>query len=179
MDPATEEATALGVLSYNVFGTNDAIGKLGGQPFDNRFRFYRGSDDDFRLNLLVQRFTADGGALNEVEANYQTSGRLVRPLVTLHTTGDPIIPYWHEPLYQLKTWFAGSARLHANVPSFRYGHCSFGAGDVILGFALLVVKVRGHELVGAEQVLTDPAAREEFRERARALGAVSTPSCKR
>lgn len=40
----------LGLLRYNVFATNDAIDKLGGAPFDNRWRWYSGSSNDRLLN---------------------------------------------------------------------------------------------------------------------------------
>ena len=39
---------------YNVFATNDGIEKLGGQPFDNGWRWYTGSSDDLRLNIGVK-----------------------------------------------------------------------------------------------------------------------------
>jgi len=170
LDPATREQTVVALLWYNVFGTNDAIAKLGGQPFDNRHRLYLGSTNDFLLNLRVRRFTADAVARNEVEANYQTSGTLVSPVVTLHTTGDPVIPYWHEPLYALKTWTASSASSHLNVPVPRYGHCAFRPAEALLGFAALVLKVRGQELVGADKVLAAAAERAERRRSAPPTG---------
>lgn len=172
LDPATREQTVVGLLWYNVFATNDAVRKLGGQPFDNRHRLYLGSSNDFLLNLRVRRFTADALARNEIEASYQTSGLLVSPVVTMHTTGDPIQPYWHEPLYARKTWTTGSASRHLNIPVFRYGHCAFEPAEALLGFAALVLKVRGRELAGADQVLAAAAARRERRERAPRAGTV-------
>ncbi|HXB54066.1 MAG TPA: prolyl oligopeptidase family serine peptidase [Vicinamibacteria bacterium] len=168
--PATREATILGLLWYNVFATNDGVTKLGGQPFDNTQRFYSGSDNDFLLNLLVQRFAAQPVALDEVGANYQTSGRLISPLVTIHTTGDPIIPFGHEALYWLKTLFSGSLFLHDEIPVLRYGHCAFQPSEALVAFALLVLKVRGLELVGAEHALPDPTSRQEFLDLARKNG---------
>ena len=82
-----------------MFATSDAKAKLGGNPYDNSRRLYLGSGNDFWLNLLVDRYHADPAALAAIEADYQTSGKLAAPLVTLHTTADPIVPYWHEPLY--------------------------------------------------------------------------------
>jgi pimeloyl-ACP methyl ester carboxylesterase len=163
LDPGTRERTAIALLWYNVFGTNDAARKLGGQPFDNRLRLYRGSSNDFALNLRVRRFTADAAARNEIEANYQTEGTLLSPVVTMHTTGDPIIPYWHEPLYALKTWMGRSASNHLNLPVARHGHCTFKPAEALLGFAALVLKVRGQELAGADKVLADAAERQGAR----------------
>lgn len=156
-DLATVGETVLGILWYDIFSTNNAIAVLGGQPFDNSWRWYSGSDNDWRLNWRVQRVGAAGAALREIDRKYQTTGRLSRPLVTLHTTGDPIVPYWHEPLYWWKALFGGSALLHTNLPVPRYGHCSFTVNEVLTGFALLVLKVTGRELLFGENL--EPAFR--------------------
>src|SRR5262245_58076365 len=66
-------ATAINVLSYNVFATNDAIQKLGGNPYGNSTRIYTGSLDDARLNTRVQRFRASATALSNL-AHYETTG---------------------------------------------------------------------------------------------------------
>ncbi len=65
--------------------------------------------------------------------HYETSGLLRRPLVTLHTTGDPVIPYWHEPRYDAKTSLTGSRAELTQFPAFRYNHCNFttGGGAVV------------------------------------------------
>ena len=168
-DPQTKVETALGILWYNVFATNDATAKLGGNPYDNSRRLYLGSGNDFRLNLLVDRYYADRTALAAIESGYQTSGKLAAPLVTLHTTADPIVPYWHEPLYSLKA-LANSGLLHTNVPVFRYGHCTFRAEEALVALGLLVLKVEGRELLNAERVLATESSRRRFRSLAKANG---------
>ncbi len=140
---ANIEETFVSVLWYAVFATNDASQQLGGQPFDNRQRWYRGSSVDLLLNLFVERADADSQALLAIEAGYQSSGLLARPLVTMHTTGDQIIPYWHEPLYTAKVMAMGSDALHDNIPVLRYGHCNFTASDVVVGFLLLLQRAGG------------------------------------
>ena len=129
--------TVTGLLWYNVHSTNDGIAKLGGQPFDNGSRIYFGSDNDLLLNVGVKRFHADPAALAEIEANYQTSGSLDVPLVTLHTSGDPIVPQWHEPIYTFKTLFAGDLFMHIDIPINRYGHCNFEVVETLLAFLVL------------------------------------------
>ena len=141
-DPTSIVETIIGVLWYNVFATNDSKVKLGGNPFDNTRRIYLGSDHDWWLNRRVQRCKADPAALAEIEENYQTSGQLVSPLITLHTTLDPIVPYWHERLYRWKTVCAGSWLEHINIPVFRYGHCNFETDEVLTAFLLLVLKTK-------------------------------------
>ncbi|RME41914.1 MAG: hypothetical protein D6791_19060 [Chloroflexi bacterium] len=163
-DPASKEATILGLMWYNVFATNDGITKLGGQPFDNSRRLYFGSDNDWQLNREIERFSADPDALDEIAAYYQTSGDLQVPLVTLHNIGDPVVPYWHVPLYRWKAFRNGSSRLHTNIPAFRYGHCNFSLVEGVAAFAVLYLKVAGQRLSGVEAVLPDAGSQARFNE---------------
>lgn len=136
--PATVINTALDLLRYNVFGTGDARLKLGGNPFGNRTRWYFGSRNDLRLNAQVARFTASPAALQALRA-YQTSGELSIPMVTLHTTGDDIVPVTQELLYLIK--FDPSARgRFVPLPVFRYGHCTFTGSEVINAFGLMLAQ---------------------------------------
>ncbi len=134
---STIETSIYDALMYNVLATNDGIAKLGGQPFDNQGRVYSGSNDDMHLNLTVRRFSADQAALDEIEAHYQTTGLLTVPLVTLHTTLDQQVPYWHEPLYRVKVILNDSLALHRHGEIDRYGHCYFEAGEVLGAFLQL------------------------------------------
>lgn len=137
-DPSNTLETFTSVLWYAVFATNDATAELGGQPFDNRRRLYTGSSNDALLNLVIQRADADPVALETIKSGYQTTGSLLRPLVTLHTLGDQIIPYWHEPIYAFKVNAAGSSALHDNIPVISYGHCNFNAVQVLVAFSLML-----------------------------------------
>jgi len=137
-DPSTRENTALGLLWYNVFATNDGSSRLGGQPFDNLTRAYQGSGQDVAVNAGVERFAADPVARAEIAEAYETAGRLARPLVTLHTTGDEIVPYWHAPRYQEKVTGEGGAALHDHVAVERYGHCNFEPLEILDAFNRLV-----------------------------------------
>jgi pimeloyl-ACP methyl ester carboxylesterase len=159
-DASTVAQTVVGILWYNVFGTNDAKTQFGGQPYDNSRRLYLGSDNDLFLNLLARRVGAEPAALTALEA-YETTGRLARPLVTLHTTGDPIIPIGHELLYALKALFTGSTALQPNLPIVRYGHCQFTAPEVLFGFFVLLVETQGQS-VPVHSVLPDAVSRQRF-----------------
>ncbi|MEP7304897.1 MAG: hypothetical protein ABJA98_05215 [Acidobacteriota bacterium] len=137
-NPATVVKTALDALWYNAFATNDAARKLGGNPFGNRLTWYFGSRNDLRLNERVQRFGAAAAAVSALRA-YQTSGDLSIPLVTLHTTGDDVIPSWQELLYSLK--FEASFRgRFIPLPVQRYGHCNFTTNEVLGAFLLTVTQ---------------------------------------
>jgi hypothetical protein len=168
-DANTTAQAMIELLWYSAFSTNDAVAKLGGQPYDNRTRIYSGSSNDLLLNLKVARFSADANALAEIAAHYQTTGKLSRPAVTLHTTGDPIVPYVHEPLYTLKTLLSGTLLQHVNVPSTQYGHCNFKGSDILTAFGLMVFKDTGKVLSGAETVLPEDQ-RKQFTERAKEFG---------
>jgi pimeloyl-ACP methyl ester carboxylesterase len=135
-NPATIVNTTTDLLWYNVFGTNDAIQTLGGNPFGNSLRWYIGSSNDVRLNLRVQRFTAAPAARLALRP-YETSGVLSIPVVSLHTTSDDVIPFWQELLY------FGKADLFNRggfipIPVHRYGHCNFTTTEVAGAFALSV-----------------------------------------
>lgn len=140
-DPAVPESvvqTTLGLLRYNVYGANDATAKLGGNPYDNRTRWYTGSSNDLLLNLRVKRFSAAPAAVTAMRA-YTPTGTLPVPLVTLHTTADEIVPAVHELLYLSKVHPVDRGRF-LPLPVFRYGHCSFTATEVLLGFATLLAQ---------------------------------------
>jgi pimeloyl-ACP methyl ester carboxylesterase len=142
--PGDQATIAEGIsqeLWYNVQGTNDAVNKLGGQPFDNHDRVYAGSLNDAALNAGVQRFTASPAALAELEAHYQTAGRPLVPLVTLHTTKDQTVPYWHETLYRAKVTANNWTFRHDNVAIERYGHCNFTVNEVVAALQLLQLRI--------------------------------------
>jgi len=162
-DPGSVEKTVTGLLWYNVFATNDARVKLGGQPFDNRHKLYVGSDNDLALNMGVARFQADPQAKVAIQQRYQASGDLQVPVVTMHTLLDPIVPYWHEPLYRQKVMARGAAFQHINIPIPRYGHCNFQPEEVLAAFGILVFRVEG-DILDPSAALPDPDARTRYNE---------------
>jgi len=165
-DPGTAIETTVGILSYNVFATNEGQQELGGQPFDNKLKWYTGSDNDRKLNGSngVQRFKAQLPltAMADIRSNYQTSGKLKVPLITMHTTGDPIVPYWHETLYNAKTLLGGTPLKHLNIPIVRYGHCSFKSSEAVAAFAILVYRATGQAPADVSAVLPTSKLRQDF-----------------
>jgi len=147
-DPESIAYTSLAVLWYNVFATNDAIERLGGMAFDNTDRIYRGSLNDAALNKSIPRLSADPHALETLDEKFETSGLPNGPMVTMHTALDPIVPYWHEPLYKAKFTEGGLPKgFLTNIPVMRYGHCYFTADELMKAFALMVLKVEGKEII--------------------------------
>jgi pimeloyl-ACP methyl ester carboxylesterase len=135
-DPATVGATVTGILWYNVFGTADARDRLGGLAYDNVDRVYQGSSDDDALNQGVARFSADPAARDAV-GRFETTGRFEVPVVTQHTTGDPIVPVQQQALFGEKAAAEGTSALLDQTEIDRYGHCTFTASELLAGFSQL------------------------------------------
>ncbi len=150
-------ATILGILDYNIKATDEArfefshdpdayLKPVLGNPYSDIDRWL-GTWFDFGLNGWVRagndRFQADPKALTDIGFNYQTNGKLAVPLVTLHTTGDPIVPYWQELTYAVRVWKAGRIQNLISLPVARYGHCAFTPKEAIFAFALAVFKATG------------------------------------
>lgn len=171
-DSSTVAETVVNLLWYGVFSPDDAELKLGGQPYDNHDRVYSGSLNDADLNQKVARFTESPAAVTQIGFHYQTTGKLLRPAVTLHTTGDPIIPYWNEPLYTRKTLNQHNFAERTNVPVNAYGHCNFTEGDALLAFGLMLLKDNADSLPKGVENLVPADQRHEFLVRARALGLI-------
>jgi pimeloyl-ACP methyl ester carboxylesterase len=140
-EPLTQGETVEYLLRYNAMATTDGREKLGGQPYENLAREYTGSADDEKLNDEIARFEAEAVALAALELGYQTTGSLEVPLVSLHTTGDPLVPYWHATIYQQKTEGAGNPELHEHFQTEVYGHCRFGSLDILMAFNRMVAMV--------------------------------------
>lgn len=130
------------LLWYNVHGTMDGIAKLNGQPFDNATRMYVGSLNDPALNANIARFSADAAALAEMDAFYKPAATPRVPIVTLHTTGDEIVPYAHEDLYRERIVQNRLTFRHDNIAVNGYGHCRFSTANVQVALGLLQQRVQ-------------------------------------
>lgn len=137
-DHAEAANCAQNILAYSVFGTNDLLDTAGGWPVSNDEKDYRGSSDDVALNAGVERFDADPAASEYVRRWYQPTGSLQRPLVTLHTTRDPGVPYRHELIYFNRAALRNNDDLLTVLPVDRAGHCEFTATEVLGGLAALL-----------------------------------------
>ncbi len=130
---------AQNLLAYSVFGTNDLLDTAGGWPVSNLAEEYSGSADDASLNAGIERFDADPAASAYADLHYRPSGLLQRPLVTLHTTGDPLVPYRHELIYFTRAAFRDTDDKLTVLPVDRAGHCAFEPQEVVGGLAALLL----------------------------------------
>jgi pimeloyl-ACP methyl ester carboxylesterase len=170
-DVNTIGQTTLEVLWYNVFATNDAVTRLKGNPYGNGDRVYTGSLNDSALNQGVERIAADRSAVAHLN-RYQTSGDLKIPLVTLHTSGDDVIPVWHELLYGAKTQMYNPGMFTPIIIPDRYGHCSFTGNEVLAAFGVLVWRVTGSQPPGLTEQFDPQQVQRDF---AAAAPEVSVP----
>lgn len=139
LNPGNAADAITSALWYNVFATGNAVIVLGGNPYDNTKTVYKGSFNDTRLNMFVERAAASTTALNNLKS-YDTTGQLSRPLVTLHTLADPVVPYWQEPLYATKVQAQGSSSQLAQIPAPAYGHCNVTAAEAEAALLVMLVK---------------------------------------
>lgn len=139
-NPLSMAQTAIGVLSYNIRGMNDMIETAGGNPFGNRFTWYWGSDNNWALNLGVERVRVDRPALIYSRQFYTPTGNLQRPLIAVHTTDDEIVPFRHEIIYFLKVLGKKSLNNFTLIPIQRYGHCNITADELMTSVGLLIQK---------------------------------------
>ena len=139
-DPAAAASCAQDLLGYSVLGTNDLLETAGGWPVSNRGTSYRDTEDDAALNAGVERFDADLAARAYANRYYRPSGLLRRPLVTLHTTRDPGVPYRHELKYFARAALLDRDEMLTVLPVDRAGHCAFTPQEVLGGLGALLLK---------------------------------------
>ncbi len=115
---------------------------------------------DAPLNAAVPRFAADP-ALRDPRVHPDlapTSGRLQRPLLTLHGTGDLFVPISMEQEYLARVKAAGRQDLLVQRAVRSAGHCSFSPQEIDRGWDDLVGWVQnGRRPAGEDLSHIDPA----------------------
>lgn len=129
------------VLGYHVRGTNDLLARTGGQvPFGNIGLRYTGLGLLLTpaVNAGVQRVRADAGGILYLDDFYRPRGALTIPLLTLHTTMDPDVPFVHEAALAKIVAAAKRSQWLAQQSVQRYGHCNVSPAEVARTFSRLV-----------------------------------------
>jgi pimeloyl-ACP methyl ester carboxylesterase len=123
---------------------------------------------DEQVNAGIRRLTADPAARDATAHPdaVPTTGRINRPLLTLHTTGDLFVPVTQEVSYLSKVKAAGQERLLVQRLIRAPGHCRFSEAEYTTAWNDLVSWVRegkrpaGDDLTGsladAGKAFTDP-----------------------
>jgi hypothetical protein len=87
-----------------------------------------------QLNAGVARFEAHHAALNFYTHNYTPTGSIGIPVLTMHTTRDPGIPFAHEIIFADLVALAGQSDLLVQRPVNRWGHCGFTTAEILQAF---------------------------------------------
>jgi pimeloyl-ACP methyl ester carboxylesterase len=127
-------------LGYNIRGTNDLLARTGGQsPFGNVNTWYTGLGlYDVTVNAGVGRFAAKDAAIRYLNDYYRPRGTLSLPLLTLHTTMDPDVPFAHEAALAKIVAAARASKWLAQQSVQRYGHCNVTPAEVLITLGRLV-----------------------------------------
>jgi pimeloyl-ACP methyl ester carboxylesterase len=131
-------AAAMNVLGFTITQGNDLIDVTNGHmPYDNSATMYSGSQDDTALNAGVARYVSDPSAANYMEHYYTPTGDLQIPMLTLHSTRDPVAPIFHEALYAQAVQIAGRSQYLLQRTVNAFGHCGFPAAEAAAFSALV------------------------------------------
>lgn len=99
------------------------------------------------------RIAADPDAAQRMGHTSSFTGKLKRPQLNIHTTGDPLIPVQAESAYHRAATAAGSAPLLRQAYVENAGHCSFSPGEQVAALHTLEDRVTSGRWQG-----TDPGA---------------------
>lgn len=139
-----EWATSLiNALAYQAIGVNDLLARTHGHIlFDNTRTTYNSPffPDDFNrsLNESIRRYTATDDALAWLNENYEPTGDLRIPMITLHKTRDRLVPYRHEAEFLGKVSAAGKTANLLQRSQDSFGHCDLGVPEILGNFQDLV-----------------------------------------
>ncbi|MEU8821935.1 hypothetical protein [Actinoplanes sp. NPDC048796] len=95
-------------------------------------------DDDLRALARAPRISADPRAVAYMARNLSFTGRLRDPLLTIHTTGDPLVPVQVQSAYREAV---RSPELLRQAFVHRAGHCTFTDGEMLAALKTLERRV--------------------------------------
>lgn len=107
------------------------------------------------LDANVRRVSPDTSLYEAYEETRPLSGKIKRPLLTLHTTGDLVVPVVSAQALQRAVNAAGKSDLLVQRLVRSAGHCTFSGPEQARAFTDLVKWVRVGERPEGEDVLGD------------------------
>jgi hypothetical protein len=87
--------------------------------------------DDLAALAAAPRIAADPDAVRYVIRHLTFTGRPGTPLLTIHTTGDALVPVQVQRAYAGAVRAAGRGHLLRQAFTHRAGHCTFTTGEVL------------------------------------------------
>jgi hypothetical protein len=131
------------IVAFNTFEVKEMQQRARGSPFDNAALIYVGSGDDAALNDGVHRYRGDAKAREYLARWYTPTGKLLRPLLELHDSGDPLVPASDAFEYAMRAQRAGHGDNFVQQYINREGHCVFTPAEIARAFDELVEWTHG------------------------------------
>ena len=135
-------STLADVVAFNVYEIREMQERMHGNPFGNADYVYTGSGDDFALNANVKRYRADAAAAERMARFYTPTGKLTRPFLALHDSGDPLVPASSAFEYALTVQRAGRGDSFVQRFVNKKGHCVFTPDEIDRAFGELLGWIR-------------------------------------
>jgi pimeloyl-ACP methyl ester carboxylesterase len=133
-----DAATLPDVIVFDTYEILEMQKRTGGNPFGNADFIYTGSGDDFALNDGVKRYRPDDAAVRRMAMFYTPSGKLAKPLLALHDTGDPLVDASSAFDYAIVAQRAGNGDRFVQQFVNRKGHCAFQPNEIDRAFGELL-----------------------------------------
>jgi pimeloyl-ACP methyl ester carboxylesterase len=133
--------TAYDLADGVVFGTytlRDLELKTGASIVNNSNFIYVGGPDDNALNDGVKRYTGSEAALGYLKTWYTPTGLLIRPMLAVHTTYDPIISPASVSVYADMAERSGSSRNFVQQYVKADGHCHISGPETMSALKELI-----------------------------------------
>ena len=173
------QVTAIGGFDYDAaslayplvttaLGASDMAATAGGWIYDNRQKHYSASgmtaQEETMLNAQIQRVRAAPKATAYLTRWHEATGRINRPLITMHNRIDSLVPYAQEVAFEAKVRANGRDRFLVAyaVPPTRaplpiggiegYTHCGFSATQALAGWNALRQWVETKRKPGPEAI---------------------------
>jgi hypothetical protein len=142
-------------LTFAVYMIKELMERAGGNPFDNRNVIYNGTGDDNALNAAIPRYTGSPRAIAYLRSYYTPTGRILNPMLAVHTSYDPLVPVSIPNMYSSTVETAGTERLFVQKYVKHDGHCNIQPDEISRAFAeLREWKNKGERPQGGEVLKT-------------------------
>jgi len=126
------------VVAFYALIQKELMQRAGGNAFDNRNTLYQGLHDDGLVNRGVNRYAADPKAVEYIKKFYTPKAEPRNPILSLHTTYDPLVPAWSANAYGEMLRLNGGDTNYVQRFVSRNGHCTFTPEEVLNAFKDLV-----------------------------------------
>lgn len=122
------------VIAFITYDIREMQQRAHGNPFSNADLIYTGPENNYALNDGVHRYRADPRASAYLSRWYTATGVLLKPLLALHTSADPLVVASTAFNYALLAQRSGHADNFVQQYVNAEGHCAFTPGQIGAAF---------------------------------------------